>query len=171
MTVTLSGCPEREAEGWLLERLDDDATDAAPPDDSDDSAVAAPSVGTYEEPTPEADGPVRTNGLRIGADEWTRSAGDGQCFVEDGDLGLRATAWGSLDDDPALSFSIDLDADGSAEGQISSDSMGWVAGGRDGTELTVLADASAQTITGSGLFYDFHTDGWAYGSFAFVCDG
>ena len=89
----------------------------------------------------------------------------GQCFVEEG----KATARGTLNGDDTFEFSVKANSNGSFEAQILSNDMNWVAGVRDGSELSIDSDVSSQTISGAGLFYNMYTDEWAYGSFQFEC--
>lgn len=129
--------------------------------------------GTLENPTPEAPGPLPPDGFRIGDDVWERTVPitRGQCFVQEGDGATPFAVWGTLDADDNLSFAVSYGEDGSFSSEVTSDSMFWVAGQRDGSDLTVTHDVATQSISGEGLFYNMQSDEWAYGSFEFTCTG
>ncbi len=128
--------------------------------------------GTLENPTPEASSPLAADSIRIGEAAWERTIPtDGQCFVQedDGTIPDSGTAWGSVNNDQAVEYRVSQNQDGSLEAQVSSDLMNWISGQKDGTELTVNLDFGTSSISGEGLFYNTHTDEWAYGSFQFTC--
>ena len=128
--------------------------------------------GTLENPTPEASSPLPSDSIRIGEAVWERAIPtDGQCFVQedDGTIAASGTAWGSVKNDPEVDFNVSQDQDGSVEAQVRSNLMDWVSGFKDGTELTVQLDFVTSSIIGDWLFYNGHTNEWAYGSFAFTC--
>ena len=78
----------------------------------------------------------------------------GQCFVQEGEGVTPFAVWGTLDNDDRASFLVSHDQD-----------AGF------GTEVIVEHGFATQSITGSGLFYNLHSDEWAYGSFGFTCTG
>lgn len=128
--------------------------------------------GTLEDPTPEASSPLPADSIRIGEAVWERTIPrDGQCFVQedDGTIPDSGAASGSVNNDPAVEFRVSHAQDGSVEAQVSSDLMNWISGVKDGTELTIQLDFETSTMSGEGLFYNGHTDEWAYGSFTFTC--
>jgi hypothetical protein len=128
--------------------------------------------GTLENPTPEASSPLPSDSFRIGDAVWERTIPtDGQCFVQedDGTIPDSGAARGSVNNDPGVEFSVSHDQDGSVEAQVSSDLMNWISGVKDGTELTIQLDFETNSMSGAGLFYNGHTDEWAYGSFMFTC--
>ena len=91
--------------------------------------------------------------------------------MQEGEGATPFAVWGTLNGDDNLSFAVSYAEDGSFSSEVTSDSMFWVAGQKDGTELTVTHDFAAQSIRGDGLFYNLHSDQWAYGSFDFTCTG
>lgn len=126
--------------------------------------------GSFEDPTPEASGELPPNGIRIGDNVWVRTTpATGQCFVQEGEGVTPFAVWGSLDNDDSLSVSVSTDQDGGFGAEITGNTMFWVAGSKDGSELSVDHDFASQTVSGSGLFYNLHTDEWAYSSFEFTC--
>ncbi len=128
--------------------------------------------GTLENPTPEASSPLPADSIRIGDGVWERAIPtDGQCFVheDDGTIPDNGTAWGSVANDQEVEFRVKHDQDGSLTAQVSSNLMDWISGQKDGTELTVNLDFATSSISGEGLFYNTHTNEWAFGSFAFTC--
>lgn len=163
----------------------DPATASTPPpaseqqEDGGDSASSGEAntdsgSGTLENPTPEASGQLPPDSFRIGNNVWARTIPmtRGQCFVQEGEGVAPFTAWGTLDNDDNLEYSVSYNADtDSSDAQVTSDSMFWVAGSRDGSELAVEDDFATQSISGTGLFYNMHSDEWAYGSFQFTCTG
>ncbi len=129
--------------------------------------------GTMDNPTPEASGALAPNGFRIGNTVWERTVPitRGQCFVQDSEGATPFAAWGTLNGDDALEFGVSYDSDtDSTDAQVTSDNMFWVAGKKDGSQLSVEHDVEALSIAGTGLFYNLHTDEWAYGSFQFTCE-
>lgn len=165
----LEGCPDRGLDGWLVEPGGTGVAgnDGDPTGAEEDSGAAT--GGTLDAPTPESSETLNPDSIRIGADVWsvTSEASSVQCaLTQDSE---RTFAWGSLDNNDSLYYSIDRSADGTTEGQVSSDTMNWVAGGRIGTGIIVEGDFAAGTISGTGLFNNLHTDEWAYGSFAITC--
>ena len=141
-------------------------------DDADPEDQGSSGGGTLESPTPEASSPLPADSIRIGDVVWERTIPtDGQCFVQqdDGTIPDSGTAWGSVNNDQGVEFRVFHDQDGSQTAQVSSNVMDWISGVRDGTELTIQLDFEANTISGEGLFYNGHTDEWAYGPFTFTC--
>lgn len=137
---------------------------------NDEGGGGSESGGSQDSPTPESTNALPADSIRIGDTAWQRTLLDsGQCFVQEGDGATPFAVWGNLDNDETLRFSISDNADAGYEGSVEGPTMGWIAGGRDGTELTVEWDVAAQTISGEGLFYNYFDDTWAYGSFAFDC--
>jgi hypothetical protein len=143
------------------------------PDASSEVSAGSDGSGTPDNPTPEASGPLPPDGFRIGNDVWVRTLPitSGQCFVQEGDGVHPFTVWGTLDNDDGQSFAVNYDDDGRFSSEVTSDAMFWVAGSKDGSELTVEHDVATQSISGDGLFYNLHSDEWAYGSFQFTCAG
>lgn len=129
--------------------------------------------GTLESPTPEASGPLPSDGFRIGKDVWVRTIPitSGQCFVQEGEGIDPFAVWGTLNGDDNLSFAVSYAEGGSFSSEVTSDSMFWAAGEKIGSELTVEHDFATQSISGDGLFYNLHSDEWAYASFQFTCTG
>lgn len=128
--------------------------------------------GTLEDPTPEASSSLPADSIRIGDAVWERTIPtDGQCNVieDDGIIPDRGWAWGSVNNDQGVDFSVNHSEDGSLDAQVSSDLMDWISGQKDGTELTIDLDFETSSISGEGLFYNTHTNEWAYGSFQFTC--
>jgi hypothetical protein len=138
-----------------------------------EAATASGDGGTFDDPTPEASGSLPPDGFRIGDDVWVRTIPitSGQCFVQEGEGITPFTVWGTLNNDDTLSLAVSHDQDAGVAAEVRSDTMSWVAGGKDGTEVVVEHDFVAQSITGSGLFYNGHSNEWAYGSFDFTCTG
>ncbi len=155
-----------------------DAADSGSNDADSDSGESSESgdsgTGTLENPTPEAPGALETNTIRIGGTVWDppHPSTTGQCFTQeaDGTLPDSATAWGDIDPAEGSSFAFRYNQDGSVEAEVSSNTMFWVAGIKDGSELTIDLDFENSTITGEGLFYNLNSDEWAYGSFSFACE-
>jgi len=130
--------------------------------------------GTLEDPTPEANGPLPADSIRIGNEVFERTIpADGQCFTQedDGTIPDSGVVGGSLNNDPEFSFNVRHGQDGSLEAEVRSNLMDWISGVKDGTELTVDLDFETSSISGEGLFYNVHTNEWAYGSFTFTCLG
>lgn len=129
--------------------------------------------GSLEDPTPEGSGPLEPNTIRIGDTVWSPShpSTTGQCFVQaaDGTLTDNGTAWGDIDDEGS-SFAFRVNSDESFTGEVRGNTMNWIAGQKDGSQLTIDLDVDASTISGEGLFYNGHTNEWAYGSFQFECE-
>lgn len=128
--------------------------------------------GTLDEPTPEASSALPADSMRIGDSVWERTIpSDGQCFVQedDGTISDSGTVWGSVSNDQGVEFKVSHGQDGGLSAQISSNLMGWNSGVKDGTELTIQLDFETNTMSGEGLFYNTHTNEWAYGSFTFTC--
>ena len=138
-----------------------------------EAATAPGDGGTLDDPTPEASGLLPQDGFRIGDDVWVRTVPitSGQCFVQEGEGITPFAVWGTLNNDDSLSFAVSHDQDAGFGAEVTSDTMFWVAGRKDGTEVIVDHDFATQSITGSGLFYNLHSDEWAYGSFEFTCTG
>ena len=131
-------------------------------------------VGTLENPTPEASGALEANTIRIGDTVWSppHPSTTGQCVVQAADdpLDESAWVWGDIDDQASADFRFSYDGSGSVEGQLFGNTMFWMSGERDGSELTFDIDFDAAIISGTGLFYNGHTNEWAYGSFMFDCE-
>ena len=143
-------------------------------DDVDPDDQASSGGGTLEDPTPEASSPITADSIRIGDAAWERTTPtDGQCFLreDDGTIPDSGTAWGSVNNEQGVEFMVSHHQDGSLEAQVSSNEMNWISGVKDGTELTIQLDFGTNTMSGEGLFYNGHTDEWAYGSFTFTCLG
>ena len=56
------------------------------------------------------------------------------------------------------------------EAEVSSDTMLWGTGVSTDNGLSIELAFAANTIRGEGL-NNRHTNGWAYGSFQFTCEG
>lgn len=138
-----------------------------------DTATQSGGTGTLDNPTPEAPGPLPADGFRIGNDVWERTIPmtRGQCFVQEGDGAAPFAVWGTLNGDDSMSFAVDDGGSGNPTSEVTSDTMFWVSGQKDGTQLTVEHDAATRSISGEGIFYNLQTDEWAYGSFQFTCTG
>ncbi len=163
-----------------LEAIQDAASPAS--GDTTSSGVIDPAAnpssnsdgpGTMDNPTPEASGALPPNGFRIGNTVWERTVPmtSGQCFVQESEGATPFAVWGTLDGDDALDFSVSFDSDtDSTSAQVTSDTMFWVAGKQDGSQLAVEHDIDAQSVAGTGLFLNLHTNEWADGSFQFTCE-
>lgn len=176
MALVLLGCgggdTSREGDGVAAGDSGSQTDSSQDPGPGDQESEGG--VGTLDNPIPEASGALASNSLRIGDTTWVRTLPmtRGQCFLyeDDGTLPDSGTAWGSLNDDDNLSYSVNYHQDGSFEAQVSSDTMFWVSGQREGSELTITLDFATQTISGDGLFFNLHTGEWAYGSFEVTCE-
>lgn len=136
-----------------------------------DERVNDSGPGSLGDPTPEASDPLEANSIRIGDQAWSppHPSTTGQCLVQaaDGTLPNKGSAWGDIDEGSRFAFRVN--SDGSSTGEVTGDTMWWVAGQIDGSELTIELDFDSSTISGKGLFNNGHTNEWAYGSFQFEC--
>lgn len=146
-------------------------------DPGDNSAGEQPSAdsesdsdGSSDAPTPEGDGPLPPNSIRIGDEIFERMEGASlsDCYVQEGTPPFSIN--GALNDDDKFRFSVYYVDEGVYEAQIQNDEIYWVSAPiREGTELEVEWDVGTQTISGTGLFNDAFLGEWAYGSFEFTC--
>lgn len=138
--------------------------------ETDGSQSNGAGTGTLENPTPEASGALDTDTIRIGDLVWSPSTTD-QCVVQAADDPLQEKAFvsGDLDAEGTADYRFSYEGHGAVEGQLFGNTMFWMAGERDGSELTFDVDFDAGVISGTGLFYNGHTNEWAYGSFMFEC--
>jgi hypothetical protein len=154
----------------LADASSQDTQDSSTADDSTEAGSSG--GGSQDSPMPEGSAPLPPDSIRIGETVWERTMLDsGQCFVQEDEGAIPFAVWGNLNNDEELRFSVSDNSDtGAYEAEVSSQTMGWIAGTMDGTELTVEWDIDSQTINGEGLFYNIFEDAWAYGSFGFDCN-
>ena len=152
----------------------DGVGDAAKAESVDSDAETSDSdAGSLENPIPEASGTLDPNSIRIGGEVWSppHPSTTGQCVVQAADDPVEESAWvwGGIDSEGTADFRFSYEGSGSVEGQLFGNTMHWMSGERDGSELSFVIDFDAAVISGSGLFYNGHTNSWAYGSFSFNC--
>lgn len=132
--------------------------------------------GASDEPTPEAEGALGENTIRIGDQTWERTLPmtTGQCFLyaDDGNLPDSGNAWGTLDGDEDLRFAARYNQDGTFESEVSNnEDMYWGSGPRFGEDdLVIELDFENLTISGHGTYSSLITGERAMGSFQFTCE-
>ena len=158
--------PEDVGEGTVSASCPD-VTRAEPDADADareGSGDAAGSDAQSLDPDPDT--------IVIGDRVWARDTDSGQCFLQEEDAGLPASAsvWGTLDGDPGTTLTISLNQDGVASVEVTSAVYYWAAGPRSTVDdLQLDLDFEQQTLSGRGTFTDVNGGETAPGAFLMVC--
>ncbi|MEZ4503100.1 MAG: hypothetical protein R3C39_10785 [Dehalococcoidia bacterium] len=113
--------------------------------------------------------------IRIGDRSWTRTlpASDGECLLEESASGQPETVFvsGTLDQNPAITFTIRLNADGTVDANVSGSDFSWTSGSRTppANDVQLEVDVAAGTVAGGGTFLDVLFGTTAQGAFSFRC--